>query len=301
MEENAKKTYKEQFIEAKAEIFGKLDELSPGFYHAMHNTEGKLHERRLENMAEWFARHADKFNKDQKTFMYRFVKVSVWYLDKSCPKSDFSFDGIIKLAKTADLKQRFERSTYEMLLERFMDRESEKLTDDERTIFIDLMKMCQPDYVHSEFSIVFDELLEKWKKLIYKDMINDEHYKEAYLYAKSILKKTRNMKRNLNEMKIQDHIEERGIFKFVDYDAENKNPRYDYEQFKGQLVRFSCLPEIGESAHWLWLGHEANLNVAHERWHTSPVINIRYYDEKMIIHTFNTRYEFEIHKEEEAE
>lgn len=300
MEENAK-TYKEQFMEAKAEIFGKLDELSPGFYHAMHNAEGKLHERRLENMAEWFARHADEFDKSQKFFMYHFIKGSVLYLDKSCPRSDFSFDGIIKLAKTADLRKRFERCTYEMLLERFIECESKKLSEDEKKLFIELLKMCHHDYIYPGFSIIFDRLLETWKKVIYKDMINDEHYKDAYLYAKSLLKKTRNMKRNLNEMKIQDHIEEKGLFKFINYDAENKNPKYDYEQFKGQLVRFGCLPEVGESAHWLWLGREMDLNATHERWHTSPVINIRYYDEKMIIHTFNTRYEFEIHKEEEAE
>lgn len=290
-----KMNYEKEIERLKEEVLNRVEDLRPDLRNIMCRPDESLKYQRLENMAKWIARHCDEFNQDQRDFVYLFVKASVIYLHKECLKSDYTFLGLHKLIDTVEFDEgRYICSTYECLIEKALSQtvKGSRFRHD----YLEVLKLCHQDYIHPTFKEVVHKQVDDWKSLFFDSMIKDEDYKEMYTYLKG-LENAKPYKAPKDE-KVRLHLQNGGLFRLTYTTKVNENPRYDYDEFDNQLIRFQTDPFEDHVARWWWLGDDGKQ--LPESWRTSLVQNVQAEDDTLKIETLNSKYYFKIHEEKEA-
>lgn len=176
---------KRAFEDMKKEIIRKIECIQPDLRDVMVNKNNLLRERRLENMAEYVARHCDVFDDYERDFAKCFIVSSIYYLNDCCNNSDFTFDSLYELAKTTKLRESYEVSTYEMILEDAVAKE--KCNSEHKHMLLETIRICNTQHINPEFADVLWKSIMKYKELFLESMLSDYEYDISVQRAKGIL------------------------------------------------------------------------------------------------------------------
>lgn len=280
MEDNQNK---QAFEDMKTEIIREIECIQPDLRDVMLNKNNLLRERRLENMAEYVARHCDVFDENEKDFAKCFIMSSIYYLNDCCNNSDFIFDSLYQLATTTKLRESYDVAVFEMILEDAV----EKCNNEHKKMLLETIRICNAQHINPEFTSVIWESIMKYKELFLESMLNDDQYEKSVQRAKEILDfLNKNPDPKLKELRTL--IEQNTIFKLVDYEITNQNPFHDYDKFRNCFVQFETVPQIGISTTWKFM-----CTTPFRCWTTSTIQDIDFTGDILKITTKNTSYVFQ--------
>lgn len=293
MENTEKKNYKELYEDTKEELIQLIKDDGPSFYEIMHNSEGELYQKRLDNMAISIAKNCYSFDNDERTFVHFFINVAVRFLDDTCPKKDFTFSSIHKMIDLVEIEG-YKKCTFEYLLENALKENKHKISDKLNHDLYEILRMCNANYIASNFKEVMHEQIENWKNMFFDKLPYDRDYKESYLKL-SFLKEEFNNEFVLYRLKIQDHYLNDGLFKLTSTIRHREISNYDYEKFENKFVRFECDPTTcGIGSMEIYID---GLEDEPMDWETTVIIDREFKSDGFMFRTLNTEYHFEIYKD----
>lgn len=290
MNEQGEIMFKDVFESSKEKLMESVDKYGPGIFEAFHDQEGKYRIKRVEDMANFIAGNCHGFSPDERRFVSLFIKTIVGSLQEVYLKKDFTIDAIHRIIDCVDDVNDDVRCTCEFLLERSLE-SNKNMSKNQVHNICELLRMFDAKHVGTNFKEMMHEQVNRWKDECLDDLLQDDDYRD-YCLKMVEMHKVLERRRFSYETKVFEHFASEGLFKLKKTVRYNENPKYDYDELDGTLVRFRVNPTICEHA-ILYL-YKNGLEEEPNDWYTTNIVERTFLKKEFVLRTLNTAYYFEI-------